>query len=49
MRQRMVLARTMIVKPKLVLIDEPFVALDEKTSNRMQQLLLQAVANSELP
>ena len=46
MRQRMALARTMIVKPQLVLLDEPFGALDERTRNSMQQLLLQVVADS---
>lgn len=40
MRQRLALARTIYVKPSVILMDEPFSALDDKTRANMQNLIL---------
>ena len=40
MRQRLALARTLFVNPKIILMDEPLSALDDKTRNEMQDLIL---------
>lgn len=40
MRQRLALARTLFVNPKIILMDEPLSALDDKTRNEMQNLIL---------
>lgn len=40
MKQRLALARTLFINPKIVLMDEPLSALDGKTRNEMQDLIL---------
>lgn len=40
MQQRVAIARTLIMKPQMVLMDEPFGSLDSQTRNSMQEFLL---------
>ncbi|MEZ5934619.1 MAG: ABC transporter ATP-binding protein [Alphaproteobacteria bacterium] len=44
MARRVALARAFIIRPKLLLMDEPFVSLDEPTALRLQHLLLDTLA-----
>lgn len=47
MQQRVALARTFVTNPKILLLDEPFSALDVQTKRFMQDLLLQILRDEQ--
>jgi len=47
MRQRVAIARTLILSPRIILMDEPFGALDPTTRLHMQELLVQLWQEAE--
>jgi NitT/TauT family transport system ATP-binding protein len=47
MRQRVAIARTLILHPRIILMDEPFGALDPPTRLNMQELLLKLWSDIE--